>query len=213
MTLVVSFVSQKGGVGKSTLARAVAVAAAAQQRSVLLADLDPQQLTVMAWGKLRGPLSDGLRIEAFGTFQEALVNAKTVDVLVLDTPGRICDETTNIARNSHLIVQPTSPSVDDLQLSMLVFQALGRVGIPQERLVFVLSRVLTHDEGEAARSLLLQGEFAVVAGAIPEHIAFREAMKVGRAITETTDPTLNASSQALARELLGLLDKYRPITA
>jgi len=42
---IIAFISQKGGVGKSTLARALAVEASKQKFNVLLADCDPQQAT------------------------------------------------------------------------------------------------------------------------------------------------------------------------
>jgi chromosome partitioning protein len=42
---IIAFISQKGGVGKSTLARAVAVKTQKQKFKVLLADCDPQQAT------------------------------------------------------------------------------------------------------------------------------------------------------------------------
>ena len=42
---IIAFISQKGGVGKSTLARALAVEASKQKLQVLLADCDPQQAT------------------------------------------------------------------------------------------------------------------------------------------------------------------------
>jgi len=45
MTTIIAFISQKGGVGKSTLARALAREASHQKLSVLLADCDPQQAT------------------------------------------------------------------------------------------------------------------------------------------------------------------------
>jgi chromosome partitioning protein len=45
MPIIVSFVSQKGGVGKSTLARAL-LAVAAHTMKVRLADLDPHQASV-----------------------------------------------------------------------------------------------------------------------------------------------------------------------
>jgi chromosome partitioning protein len=45
---IIAFISQKGGVGKSTLARALAVEASKKTKpriDVLLADCDPQQAT------------------------------------------------------------------------------------------------------------------------------------------------------------------------
>ena len=40
---IIAFISQKGGVGKSTLARAVAVETKKQKVKTLLVDCDPQQ--------------------------------------------------------------------------------------------------------------------------------------------------------------------------
>ena len=54
MPVIVSFVSQKGGVGKSSLTRALAVTLARGGMKVLVADLDPQQGTVIEWAKLGG---------------------------------------------------------------------------------------------------------------------------------------------------------------
>jgi len=42
---IIAFISQKGGVGKSTLTQALAVEAKKQKLSVLLADCDSQQGT------------------------------------------------------------------------------------------------------------------------------------------------------------------------
>jgi chromosome partitioning protein len=42
---IIAFISQKGGVGKSTLSQALAVEAHKQKLSVLLADCDHQQST------------------------------------------------------------------------------------------------------------------------------------------------------------------------
>ena len=50
---IISFVGQKGGTGKSTLARAFAAEAAKAQTRVLIADLDDAQRTSWDWGKRR----------------------------------------------------------------------------------------------------------------------------------------------------------------
>ena len=53
MPVVVAFVSQKGGVGKTTLARALASVAALGGMTVAISDLDVRQQTATRWGELR----------------------------------------------------------------------------------------------------------------------------------------------------------------
>ncbi|WP_340700532.1 ParA family protein [Vibrio harveyi] len=60
--MIISFLSQKGGVTKSTLARAVAVAFAQNDWSVHLADMDWQQQTCGKWTARR----DEKKIRAVG---------------------------------------------------------------------------------------------------------------------------------------------------
>jgi chromosome partitioning protein len=69
MTTIIAFVSQKGGVGKSTLARALAREAAHGGLTVKIADLDTQQGTSVDWHRTR--LHTGqqpaVAVEAFAT--------------------------------------------------------------------------------------------------------------------------------------------------
>ena len=50
---IASFVGQKGGVGKSTLARVLAVKAAHEGHRVLLGDFDLEQLSCIEWSATR----------------------------------------------------------------------------------------------------------------------------------------------------------------
>jgi len=123
-------------------------------------------------------------------------------LLILDTPGHITNGTTELARRSHLLVQPTSPSADDLPISVLVFQALERVGIPRDKLAFALCRVLSDAEEKMARSHLAGFGYTVLKGAVPEHLSYREAMKMGRSISETGKKALNTRAEVLISDLL-----------
>ena len=106
MAAIVAFVSQKGGVGKSTLARALAREAAAGGLRVKVADLDTQQGTAVDWHRLR--LSQGIEpvvsVEAFATAAQALEAAKGYDLLIIDGPARTSSATLDIARAADLIV-------------------------------------------------------------------------------------------------------------
>jgi len=206
MPVVVAFISQKGGVGKSTLARALAAVAAHAKLKVKLADLDPQQRTLLVWEKARkeNRVAPRIRVEAFVSADEALAHAAEDDLLILDTAGRVTDATLDLARRVHLVVQPTGPSVDDLHPSVLVFHALTKLGIPRERLVFALCRTLAKGEEDAAREYLEAAGYEVLAGSIPERVAYRHALNRGQALTETGESSLNKRADALME---GLLEK------
>ena len=53
MAMVIGLGSHKGGVGKTTFARAIALVAAAQDLTVHIADLDQEQQTAFEWAQRR----------------------------------------------------------------------------------------------------------------------------------------------------------------
>lgn len=206
MSVVVAFLSQKGGVGKSTLARSLAVVASKVGLRVMLADLDPQQRTLMRWLKTRNEL--GLRpvveVKAFDAVADALSDGEEADLVILDLPGQLSDAAALVGQNADLVVQPTSPSVDDLHPAILVFQALEKVHVPRERMVFALCRVLGEKEAEATRKYLEHGEFSVLRGFISERLSYRDALNLGRSLVESRQASLNTAAQLM---LLDLLDR------
>ena len=168
MSTIVAFLSQKGGVGKSTLARSLAVVGAEVGLRVRLADLDPQQRTLVRWVGARNkcgfePVVDVAAIDSPLT---ALSSGQNVDLLVLDLPGQLNDSFVAVAARAQLIVQPTSPSIDDLHPAILVFNALQRVRIPTDRMAFALCRVLGDKEAESTRTYLHEQGFTVLRSAI-----------------------------------------------
>jgi chromosome partitioning protein len=203
MPIIVSFVSQKGGVGKSTLARAL-LAVAAHAMKARLADLDPRQGSVVAWERARQRNAAGPPCEVvpYATAGEALAASGDVDLLILDTPAGTSRATLEIARHSHLVVQPTGPSADDLLPTILTFHELVKEGVPKERLAIAICRVLSAGEEATVRAYVEDAGYEVLAGAIAERIAYREAQNRGQAITETKSAKLNEQADALMEALL-----------
>ena len=68
MTIIVGTVSQKGGVGKSTIARLVAREFAAQGWTVKIADLDISQATAFRWRsrRLENGIEPDIPVEQYG---------------------------------------------------------------------------------------------------------------------------------------------------
>src|SRR5215471_10276677 len=106
MPVVVAFVSQKGGVGKSTLARALATFAVAHGLKTKLADLDVQQKTVTVWENNRAGhrLTPAIDVEAFDAVKAAVTAAKSWDLLIMDTAGKIVEGTTEVSQYADLLV-------------------------------------------------------------------------------------------------------------
>ena len=88
--LVITMASRKGGVGKSSCARALAVQALIDGMRTALIDADPQG-TVLAWAKRREATAptvyglDGTTLEA----RLASLKAANADLVLIDTPPSV----------------------------------------------------------------------------------------------------------------------------
>ena len=204
MGIIVGFVSQKGGVGKSTLARALACVAANANWNVMIADLDDQQSTSADWFENR--TANGhqpeIPVERCRSVGDALKLADQVELLIIDGPARATQQTLKIAEVAHLVVQPTGPRIDDMVPGVRVFQALEAKGIPRERMAFALCRVHTVTEEMRARAWLGDTEFEVLRGHLPERPAYGQAQDVGRAVIETRHGSLNDQADSLIESIL-----------
>ncbi len=204
MPVIVAFISQKGGVGKSTLARGLGAATAHAGLRVRIADLDVQQLTIKHWENKRrlNLVEPNIDVRAYDSFTATLNEAHDVELLIIDAPGRADRTTLAIARSADFIVQPTGPSLDDLYPGVLLFHSLVAAGIAQERLVFALSRTEKSDEEDEARRYIQEAGYDVLPGAIPERVGYRDAQNRGRAITESSRKELKQRADALMLELM-----------
>ena len=78
MAQIIGIVSQKGGVGKSTLSRLLAIEYARNGFSVKIADMDLSQGTVTEWNRTRmtRELEPTVRVEQFNSIAEAIKDSK-----------------------------------------------------------------------------------------------------------------------------------------
>src|SRR5262245_4202358 len=104
-SVIVGFVSQKGGTGKSTLARALGAVVAAAGLKVKVADLDPQLETVIAWERIREENSTVpvIAVQAFDTAADAIDSAEEEELLIMDAPAGANRGTLEIAQAATLI--------------------------------------------------------------------------------------------------------------
>jgi chromosome partitioning protein len=205
MAYLIGVVSQKGGVGKSTLARLLAREVAAGGASVKIADLDIQQGTSFKWAARRAAngLTPEIRVETFVNVKTALSEAPAFDVYILDGAPHSSKDTRAIAQAADLVVIPTGQAVDDLEPSVLLAHDLVRDGVPRERIAFALCKVSDSTrEVKAARAYLDQARYTVLDGEVPFRTGFAMALDQGRAITETSFRTLTHRADRLAQSII-----------
>ena len=159
MTVVVAFVSRKGGVGKSTFARALAAVAARRGLVTTLADLDKDQQTSSRWQRLREKhqVFPPLTVEAYANVDAAIASEPDADLLIVDAPGNAPELTMEIASVAHFVVQPSGACFDDLQPAVELFYQLKSSGIPKSRLYVALSRMLRSRRGGSRARLYRSG--------------------------------------------------------
>ncbi len=155
MPAVIALASQKGGVSKSTISRALAVEAARVGLSIRIGDLDASQRSTAEWHADReaAGIEPAIPTQVYRSASAAITDAGKIaglDLLVLDGPARADAETLAIAKVSDLVVLPTGASLDDLRPAVRVANGLVTKGIPTARILFVLSRIGTDAEAEAA---------------------------------------------------------------
>jgi chromosome partitioning protein len=142
MPVVIAFVSQKGGVFKSTLARLIAREYANSGWSVKIADLNVGQGTSFHWQgrRLLNEIQPIVPVERFGSIEQALELTASLDLLVIDAPPNSNASTLRITQASDAVILPTGLSLDDMQPAVLLAYELVKKGVPKTKIAFALSR-------------------------------------------------------------------------
>lgn len=210
MAIKIAVLSQKGGVGKSTLARCIAVEYARHDWNVKIADMDLKQRTVTAWNALRmeNEFQPALEVQGFGNVKDALKQEKSYDLIIFDGAGQADLQTLEIAKASDFIILPSGVSTDDLVPQVKLAHEFIKKGIARKCIGFSLSRV-----GGSERELTDAKEYIEVAGyrflgRIDEKTSITQAHDMGKAANETKYPTVN---QVVDEVLQGVIDSIEAL--
>jgi chromosome partitioning protein len=192
----VAVIAEKGGVGKTTIALALAVGAAhAGQRSAVI-DTDPQA-TASKWTDRRSDEFPWVVPTHAARLRTAIEQAKSqgVDFLVIDTPPHAGTDAAEAARQADVVVVPVEPHLFTLETLPKLSDLLKLAGDPPA--FVVVNKASTQGrEGEQAAEHVRGLGLPVCSVVMHQRAAHRHAGNVGQAASEY-EPDGKAAQEAM----------------
>ena len=204
---IVGVVSQKGGVGKSTLCQLIAREASLAGKQAKILDLDTKQMTSVDWvrARLERDLTPAVAAEPTKDIGKSLKHSRDYDLIVLDGAPGTPKRTAELVSECDLVVLPTGASRADLVPTLALARNLANGKGRRARPVFALCRVMTESEAASARAAIGEAGFEILDGELIERPGYRQAQNLGRSATETAYASLNDKARQLARSILDRL--------
>lgn len=207
-SLVIACLSQKGGVGKSTISQLIARTYASAGWRVKIADFNTKQKTSVDWVALR--LNAGWKPEIAGEPFDKISLALKADCDLLVIDGRPDTDSTvrEIAPAANVIIIPTGVSAADLKPQIMFGTELLARGYPRSKIMFVINR--SNDSELAlkdAQSYVGSAGFAFAKTDLPDRVGYQNAMNIGRAISESFYTSLSERAEALATEIVNFVNQ------
>jgi len=210
--MIVAFTGQKGGVGKSTTAIALAAAGLERGLRVLLVDADPQG-TSRTWGEVAAEAGHPTPlVVAMGSAMhkpdQLPALAKGYDLTVIDCPPRHGDVQRSALMVAHVAVLPCGPSAADAWAMSASIELVREAQVLREALqacVLITRKQGRTALGKGAREVLAASGLPLLTTELHHRVAYQEAIAAG------LGPTGLAPRDAAATEIRALFEELENV--
>ena len=205
--MIIAFLNQKGGVGKTSASLGVASELARRGGRVLLIDADPQ-CSSLSWSTARGEnpalfVVAGMPTESIHT--QIKMAGQGYDHVVIDGPARKDEIAVSAAMCADVVIVPVTPSPLDIWAANDILKIIKYAQTFRPlRAAFLLNRKIAHTAIARDFTAALAGcEIPTLASQVTQRVIFAEATAGGRAVFEI-DPSGPATREieALTTEIL-----------
>ena len=203
--IVYSFLNQKGGVGKTTLAIHVADAFARQGQRVLLVDADPQA-SALDWAASRK--SDGgfpvVGLPKASLHKELPQLGRDFNIVIIDGSPRVYEVARSAIIASHAVFIPVQPSPYDVWAAKEIVDLIHEAQVfkPAIRAAFIINRRIANTAlGRDVAEALAGYPIPVLKTIVGQRIILAESAAQGQTVFDT------APSHAAAKELQKLAEE------
>ena len=203
--MILAFLNQKGGVGKTTLAIHIAAALARNGARVLLIDADPQG-SALDWAACRtaDPLFPVIGFPKPKLHKEIPAHIPHYEYIIIDGPPRVNELARSAIMAADWAVNPVQPSAYDVWGAKDIVDLIREATTYRETIksVFVINRRIVNTAiGRDVAEALAGYDIPVLKTHIGQRVAFAESAANGSTVLED-DPTSLAS-----REIIALTDE------
>jgi chromosome partitioning protein len=188
--MIVTLMGQKGGVGKSTTAICLGMAAFERGLSTLLVDADPQG-TLRTWSEVAAEnqrqvptvVSMGASMHRPGQLDTV---AKGYDWTFIDCPPRHGDVQRSALMITDLAILPCGPSASDvwaLSTSLELIRSARELRESLQACIVITRKQPRTALGKDARAVLETSELVVLESELLYRVAYQEALAAGTGVT------------------------------
>ena len=210
--MIIAVTNLKGGVGKSTLSRNLAVYFAQQGEKVCILDTDIEQRTTCDWRDRREGETE-LQVDVFpmSTVEGLINDIKTHQnngyrVIIIDGVPQLEKVTTKMILLANFLIGPVTPSIDDLKSFERFLRRYedAKAVRPDIPAFLVLNRFSRTGEGEEMReavSVFQEYGITPLESVIGERVAHKRSSKYGLTVLEWDDPKAKDEVSAFCEEI------------